>query len=217
MTAFNQPVVKSWSVFNQPASFYFSPCPKSIFTEPTSNNCPNRPLAIIYSEAFGDYWGEFLYIKGQRHPDFPWYRASWTRKPMRAFLGRVNLYALAPAGVMLAGLLFGLFRSIKYFRTASWTPPPPDLTAKTLVSLTALVTLLGYYWFLIRFPHSRGNTIKATYMFQFFLLVALMGGELLAWIKERSRLVFWLVAALLAAALIHNAPALVTRYCLWFY
>jgi len=215
-TAFNQPRAPEFALSNQPESFYLGVCRKHIFRDPVANYCSNQSLPILLSETFGDYWGEFLFIKAHRHLDYDWAGAAAAQANPPLYLGRANAFGLAFVSVFLAGLLLGLVRLPAQLKSLARSPSARS-AALAVIFLTAVFTLLGYSWFLIQYPSDRGNTIKATYMFQFFPLAALLGAEALMTLAQRARWLQRLSLGLLAIAALHNLPTLLTRYCLWFY
>ncbi len=83
---------------------------------------------------------------------------------------------------------------------------------RSLAMLAVLVSLAGYAWFLIRYPHPRGATIKATYILQVFPFAALLGADLLEWVRDRQRRAWSVLLFVLILVIGHNLPALVTHH-----
>ena len=71
-------------------------------------------------------------------------------------------------------------------------------------------------WFLIMYPDiDHGGTIKPTYMLHVFPFVAIMVGNLLHVIYQRSSTAYTIILGLLAIVFMHNLPAMITRYLAW--
>ncbi len=200
--AFNRDPAASFSVSNQNTDFYFNPALDQLFTEPTRPNFPNQVIPIFYSGIWGDYWCYFL-----AHRDNP--------EPMNSFLGRMNLAGLLPTALLLSGLVLG---GVALWQILIWTarnrePTTLSRYAPAFFFLIALVSALGYLWFLIRHPEVRGDTIKATYLLHVFPFLCFLSAELLDRIGERFGWLWWRLAiAVLAVIGLHNLPALVTRH-----
>jgi hypothetical protein len=179
---------------------------------------------------WGDYWMSFIvagrdsrdgsYLSGGalynaiRHEPEPGWLQSNHRAVARQ-LGRVNLVSLLPTAVLVAGLIFGAACPVRYLRGRGRRPVDPDapeegLAVCSLLFLIVAASALGYAWFLIMYP--RPDTIKAAYMLQVFPAVAILSGELLVRLRLRSPAAFRVLLALMGLAILHNAPALVTRY-----
>jgi hypothetical protein len=202
--AFNRDPAASFSLANQSTDFYLNPALDQLFSEPTRPNFPNQVIPVFYSEIWGDYWCYFL---AQR--DNP--------APMNRFLGRMNLAGLLPTALLLAGLVLGVSSLWQALVWAARNREPTTLAhaAPAFFFLIAIVSWLGYMWFLIKYPVARGDTIKATYLLYVFPFICVLSAELLDRIGERFGNRWWQVAiAVLAGIGLHNLPAMITRFYL---
>lgn len=210
---------------NQPREFYLGLGSEELFTDPVRPSFPNRLTPLFYTEMWGDYWCLFVvygkdartgaFVSGAklgeltaRRPPPEWLETN--RFEVNAYLARVNCLSLFPTALYLAGLLFGaahLWRFMRERETATGTAAP------SLCALLVACSLVGYLWFLIRFPNpGKGDTIKATYMLQIFPFVAVLSGAMLDALRRRSKRAYAAALALLTLIFAHNLPALITRY-----
>jgi hypothetical protein len=223
-TAFNREPSATFSLHNQPSSFYFGLAPKELFSRAVRPNFPNEFIPIFYSETWGDYWGFFaLFGQDTRKPNErrltgPWLSKYevWNGAPdwmatnyesMSAYLGRVNLVSLFPTLLALVALTFALREAI--------AKPSLDLQAnpQRLLLLITVFSFAGYFWFLIKYPvPEKGDTIKASYMLHVFPLIAVCVGLFLEKIQKRSRLIPRLIVFCFIAVAAHNIAAMITHY-----
>jgi hypothetical protein len=219
--AFNRFPAAHWSFQNQPAEFYIGTGNGRLFTDPVRPSFPNQMLPILYTETWGDYWGYFS-IYGRdpfRYLFGPEFEDALAKTPLAIetnrftfnnYLGRVNLVGLLPT--VLALLAFGraLVRLPAFPRRVG-----PVTVAEIVPIIAVLVTsvsVLGYGWFLVRFPSiGKGDTIKATYMLHIFAPLALLTADYLRRIPVPATglLVAW------AVLMMHNSLAVVTHYSWW--
>lgn len=223
---------QAFSFSNQPPSFYSKGFNNpDLYTSPTRGVFNNQFVPIFYSEIWGDYWGYWVFI---REPTLslpymanrPQVNMSFGPIDLRkfvplldadgnqitAFLGSVNLVSLFPTMLMAASALTGLYYVAKYLATSQTEQYP---AAYSFILFSLIFSFLGYMWFLIKYPLDRGATIKATYMIQMFMLLPVLGAEMLDNIRKTNRYVYVAVFLLLLLVFLHNFPALITRYW-WF-
>jgi hypothetical protein len=117
---------------------------------------------------------------------------------------------LLPTALALLALGRAVVRLPTFLRRVA-----PITLAETIPILALLViagSLLGYGWFLIRFPNlGKGDTIKATYLLHIFSLLAILTADYLRQIRVPSSglLIVWVML------MIHNSSAIVTHYVPW--
>lgn len=211
---------------NQPASFYFGLSINRLFSEPVRPGITNQLLPIFYSDIWGDYRSNFIVhgrdsrtgerLRGRQleealkqTPIPDWLVTN--RSAVAPYLGRVNLVSLLPSAFALAGLLLGVLHLWRLM----WHRVATDLTkALALCTLVVGSSLAGYMWFLIRYPPNldQGDAIKATYMLHIFPLVAIMVGNMLHVVHQKSAIAYTVILGLLGAVFVHNLPAMITRY-----
>ena len=119
---------------------------------------------------------------------------------------------ILPTLILLVGLALGVVDLFRFALSRRWEPSQATLG---FLALLVGITLVGYLWFLISFPKSNGNTIKASYILQVYPLAAILGAEALCRLRSSRPRGFRVVMALLGLALLHQLPALVTRYIIF--
>lgn len=233
-TAFNrQPM--SFSLANQPPSFYFGFDFNTLFLDPVRPTLRNQLWSILYADTWGDYWGYFLIVnkdaRSEQRGDGILYLSGaaleeayaaqpppeWlvTNRPtMSAFLGRVNRLALFPSLLFVLGMMLGVWGMAKF--TLQKNASLVD-SVRALFAIIIILSLMGYLWFLIRYPspETGGNTIKASYLLHLYPFLALLSGDMLHTAAERSRPVVGGMYLALVVVFFHNLPVLVTRYAQW--
>jgi len=223
--AFNRPGAPSFSLRNQPVSFYLGTGNGKLFRDPLRPSFPNQLVPQLYSETWGDYGGYFIWwgrrsadgglLTGkrvarllERHPAPAWLRTN--RDTIGPFLGRVNLVSLLPSALGLAGLAMGCISLLRF--TIRRVPAPEDGHHALLVLMVGAF-LAGYLWFLIMHPSpGAGDTIKATYVLHAFPLLAMLAAGFLDRVRVRSRMAQRLVLVGIGLVLLHNLPALFSRF-----
>jgi hypothetical protein len=208
-TAFNQER-QSFSFSNKPHSFYRSTglADQQLFKDPLRPRFDNQFLPSLYSDLWGDYWGFFVYIRDNSYLGSV---GLGNRTEMAPYLGRVNLAAVIPSLVFLGGALMGIGSLAK----AIFQPHKADYRVlfDSLLLLVMLFSFAGFLYFVITVPNAvQGDTVKATYMIQLFVLLPLLGAEFMDRIAPRFPRLHTLIAISLTLVFIHNLPAMVSRY-----
>ena len=200
---------RSFSFSNQPISFYRNLGISSflLFRTPTRTTFDNQFIPLFYSDTWGDYWGYFTFIRGD-----PLYRHLGNKAEITPYLGRVNAVSILPSLIFAVSMVMGLIYTIKSLTKKSGNV---ESILVVLLFLMVSISLIGYLWFLIKYPLPRGLTIKATYMIQIYLALALLGGILLEKIRLQKHFLYKVILGLLAVVIAHNLPAMITRYW-WF-
>ena len=224
LLAFNRASM-GFSLANQPWEFYLGTGNGRLFRRPVRPSFPNQAGPILYSEVWGDYWCYFLVwgwvpandqvLRGE-----PLQAALAERPPlaivtnspaMSAYLGRVNLVALIPTSVFLAGFLLGGWQLAR-LAVGRAAPAITDLGIALGFAVVA-ASFAGYAWFLVSYPNlGKGDTIKATYILHIFPFLALLGADILLRLRDRARRTFGVVTLVLVLAALHGVPTLFTRY-----
>ena len=210
MTAFNVEA-KSFSLSNQPFSFYRNSGFRDflLFKSPTRKTFDNQLFPLFYSEIWGDYWGFFIFIREKS----PFYAAFANKEQITPYLGRVNFVSLFPTALLFGGMLVGAKR---FFQTITKKLHKIDTIAFGFFFLAIAISLLGYAWFLIKYPvHPKGATIKATYMIQLFVILPFLAAEFLEFIRMKMPKMYNLFLFLLGGVFLHNLPAMISRYWWW--
>ena len=224
LTAFNLPPAP-FSLRNQPRDFYLGLGLRELFREPIRPSFANEILPTFYSDTWGDYWGFFtLVARDARTGRFlhsaaneacltaqtapPWCETN--RPRMAAYLARVNVVALLPTVIVLAGVVLAARR---LWRFAGERDPDRDTAALAFFLLVVLGSFAGYFVFLVRYTEiPRGGPIKPTYMLQVFPFLAVMAARALAEMHRRWPRAHRVVVVLLTLVWAHDLPAMITRH-----
>jgi hypothetical protein len=206
---------------SKPLSFYIGSGNGKLFIDPIRPNFIKQAIPILYSEMWGDYWAYFsVYMIDTRSNTYMGGRgletetleknlSKWAitnRFKFGPYLGRINLISILPTSLLIIGGIYGQVLAIQALRDSSDRQ-------KVLLGLTSnivTVTLLGYLWFVIRYPTGSGDTLKTTYILQIFPFLAIQTGMLIQ--KIRAKQIWYILALVLTIITIHNLPAMVTRF-----
>jgi hypothetical protein len=225
---FNRDPAGGLSFANQPPSFYLATGLQDfrLFKAPVRENFANQLFPIFYSDTWGDYWGFFSAAHNPEQLSL-YVDPGAGLSSIAAYLGRVNLVSTLVSLVLLFGVIAG-FRSLTAFLFQKFGPLKDK--QKLLFALIALIILLsavGYFWFVVSYPNElleltgldgstlvvqKGDTIKASYMIQVFVLLPLLFSSVLQSLRNRSTPLFYGLLILLAAIFLHNLPAVLTHY-----
>jgi len=228
IATYNVEPKEKFSFSNQPKKFYFDLAVDKLFTAPVRKSFPNQLFPIFYSETWGDYLCYFIVygrdVENRRfayglaldnvlsknpHPE--WLKTNYYT--IKRYLGRVNFFALFPSAIMLAGLIFGTIYSGKNIihKCSNET-----YKAFFLIQLVIVTSLAAYLYFLIMYPSPvKGDNIKATYMLHIFPFIAILAGDVVCRIKQKSAFWYKIILILLLFSTLHNAPVFFTRYTFW--
>ncbi len=160
---------------------------------------------------------------------------------MPAYLGRVCVVSIVPSVFLLSGLGFGLWQ-LKTWRTKQFpvsagcpgtvTPDPrphgdesrvSEYDAQTpepcggacvlpVIAMMTVTSLAGYVWFVWTYPNDHLDTVKASYMLQILPLLAISAAAMWCALRDRSPRFAKGVGICVLLVLLHNLPAMVTRY-----
>ncbi|HVU13501.1 MAG TPA: hypothetical protein VHD90_19615 [Phototrophicaceae bacterium] len=188
MLAFNRPA----DTAPKPITFFTGLGGSNLFTYPFSPGYDGQALPIFYTEIWGDYFGYF-YL--QRPVVAVRYPAS-----VLSYMGRVNALSLLPTLLLLIGLVYGIYRLIRSLAT---TLDDKALIVSLLTSVT-LISIVGFIWFLARYPSGDADTAKATYLLQIFPCLCLLTAVWLTVIRRRWPILFNVLVLLLIVVAVHN-------------
>lgn len=195
MIAFSrEPVYQNRFFFdNQSPEFYFGLGLHDLFWAPFRPDgdygnvgYANQVIPIMYSDTWGDYWGYFT-IRGP-------------------YPGRVMAMSLLPTAILAAGLVVGyayMFRYLMFWKKNV----DKKVIMFGLIHLILFWTMVGYGWFIIQYADpGKGAPIKGSYMLHVYPFLAFLGGEVLLYIKQRTKYVYPALIVLLSIVYIHNLP-----------
>lgn len=202
------------------------PSSANLFTDPVRPSLAGHLFPILYADIWGDYWGYFLVYSrntetGQYSDGVVFQKPSPGEQPpqnietnrytINRYLGIVNVVGLLPSVVFLAGLVYGLLLVLAFiFRRRIGDSD----RAGALLGMTAMATLIGYGWFLVRYQSltQGGDLIKSTYLLQVFPFLALLAGLLVERVRARWLGIWPATLILLSAVFFLDLPAMITHY-----
>lgn len=207
--AFNRDA-QPFSFSNQPATFYRNIGLKNLllFKAPVRGSFDNRLFPIFYSEMWGDYWGYFVFIQDR----FTLGRLGYgNSEQITPYLGRVNAASIFPSLILFGGVLTSAFSCAKLFR--SDPAEKSRLLFLAFLLLFLAISFLLYLYFLIVYPTlEQGDNIKATYMLHALIVLPFLGAVFLERLRQRKQLLYTVCVGLLGLVVVHNLPAMITRY-----
>jgi hypothetical protein len=176
----------------KPAAFFTGLGNGQLFTYPFAPAYDGQILPILYTETWGDYFG-FFYLP---RPTLSY------RVPSGAveYMSHVNMLSILPTFVLLGGLIYGLYRTMSLI-LAQATETGIGYSLCTCIILASVV---GFVWFLARYPSLDADTAKATYILQIFPLLCLLSAFLLDKFSQRWPRSFQVLMFLLAVVATHN-------------
>jgi hypothetical protein len=204
----------AFSFSNQPATFYRNTGLKDflLFKSPTRSTFDNQFFPVLYSDIWGDYWGHFVFIQDRSSLGEQGYG---NHDQVTPYLGRVNALSLFPSLIFLAGIVSSVF-SLRYLFHGSAEERGRSLFIAFL-SVYIFVSSLLYLYFLVIFPvPDQGDTIKATYILHVLIVLPFLGAEFLERLRVRSSTLYALNMGILGLVWVHNLPAMITRYRMFF-
>ncbi len=205
VTAFNRSPEGADSLLAvKPLEFYIGLGSGTLFSEPFRSARIAQIVPIFYTEMWGDYWGHFHLPSA----DFSVWTATPPALPL-SYMAQVNVVSLVPTVLLLVAAGFGVVQLYTWLSVRAYDLPR---AAYALCQLIIIASYAGYLWFLVRYPHSVGDTIKATYALHTFPLLALLGGAVLLNLRRWNTVFYGVVVLLLALVALHNLPMLVTQY-----
>lgn len=178
---------------------FFVGFPSDVFQTPHVPAYNYMSTAIFYSEIWGDYFGYFQLGQARN--------ASPAVDGLLAYAGRVNLVGLFPTLLLVAGLLNG----VVFIGRLLKEPHNTRTAAYALLGACSLATVVGFVWFLYRYPTPGGDTAKATYTLHLFPLLALLAAQVLMRIRARTQWGYWGVVSLLGIVSAYILPMMFTR------
>ena len=198
-TAFNMEPV-AFSFYNQPRSFYlpFESDSGMVFTKPIRPYFRNQFVPVLYSDLWGDYWGYFAFTS--RALDI-----GRNQLLIGDYLARVNIASLIPTLLMILGIKNSFSfskKSNKQYVTFF----------VSYVSISILVSFIGFLWFLISYPESSGDTNKATYIIHLFHLIGILSIIYLNKMKISNIKKYYSVLTLLVIVFFHNISAMMSHF-----
>jgi hypothetical protein len=197
-TSFNKDSL-GFSLGNQPLSFYlpFNDQITYLFTKPIRPYFSNQLFPIIYADLWGDYWGYFVFTS-------KFLDIGRNQMLIGDYLARVNILSLMPSIL----ILFGFYKFTKKNKQNPFI---------RYISLSVLISFLGFLWFLISYPElPTGDTIKATYWVQLFNLLIIPASMWLGGIKEMNYKSYISMIIFLIIVFIHNFSSYLSHFPLSF-
>lgn len=188
---------------------------------PVRDAFDNHPVWLFYSDTWGDYWRYYLVyardqkgrlvkpVLAERLIDSGKSKSS-NLSTMPEYLGRVCAVSIVPTACLLIGLGYGFYaaRRVRVRADGGSTFVLPAL------AFMVFATLLGYGWFVATYPNDHLDTVKASYPLQIFPLLAICASAMWCALHDRRPLFARMVGTAVLLVLLHNLPAMFTRYTL---
>jgi len=193
-TSFNKEPI-GFSFFNQPISFYIPNFSDILlmFTEPIRPNFSNQFLTILYSDFWGDYWGYFSFTSRNLEE-------GRNQLLIGEYLGRVNSFSIFAT-------VFFIFCFINFRKFHK------KIIFSRYITLSITISFFGYLWFLISYPElPTGDTIKATYMVQFFNLLLIPATIKLVNFRESKHVIYKPLIFYFTFILLHNFSSYLSHF-----
>ena len=165
-----------------------------LFTNPIRPNFNNQFFPILYSDTWGDYWGYFVFTSR-------YLEVGYNQLVVGQYLGRVNILSSFTTLIMLFGFI--------YKNSSNKNP-----ITISLLKIFVLFSFLGYLWFVISFPTTTGDTIKATYTVQMLNVLIILGSILIENVKNKK--IYFIVIVVLTFICIHNFSSFLSKFPLGF-
>jgi hypothetical protein len=182
-----------------------------LFRNPIRDEFSGELLPILYSETWGDYWGYFMHIKeNSSYGEFGYSN----EKTIGQYLGRVNAFALIPSLLFFLGVLSGMTSIGSADRQRRLTT---DWFFISFCILLCLFTISGYLWFVPRYFIITDLVIKATYIIQIFMPVWFLAAYFIEKVREKNRMAYYFIYALLSIVFLHNLSSYITRYNMFYF
>jgi hypothetical protein len=180
-----------------------------LFREPVRPKFTGSVLPVLYSETWGDYWGYFTFIKPNSSFGINGYETS---SAFISYLGRVNLVSVPTAVLLLAAVGFSLVEILRYAFGGRAQEPH-----EAFVYLVMLCMLGGFLWFIYSYVLASDRVLKTTYVLQGLVVLVIPAAALLEKLRAKWHLAYFMIMGLLAAILVHDFPAMVTHYSVFYF
>ena len=193
-TAFNLESL-GFSFKNKPKFFYI---PETIhlvelFKNPVRPHLSNQFLTSLYADTWGDYWGYFSFTS--QYLDI-----GRNQLNIGSYFGRVNLLSLFTTFVII------------YFYLKTKKQGESNNALISYINLSIIFTLVGYLWFVISYPEPSGDTVKATYILQFFYLAIFLASISLEKLKKEKIHIYNLIILSLLIIYIYNFQSYLSHF-----
>ncbi len=184
----------NFSIFNLPLSFYLPDFNQLtyVFSNPIRPNLDNQFLSILYSDLWGDYWGYFSFTS-------KFLQIGRQQATIGNYFGHVNLISVLSTFI----ILFFFIQTIKTHKESFLI---------NYIKLSVLFSLIGYLIFVISFPTTTGDTIKATYIIQMFHLLVFCAAISLEKLKNSNFKKYYFVIFILFATYFFNYQTFLSHF-----
>jgi len=144
------PATPLWD--RRPASFYIGTGLPEVMTNPVRPNFVNESVPTVYSDLWGDYFGYFAWTtnEGTAAP-------APETSAVRRQLVLQQLVGLLPSILSVLGIGLLIYQVTR--RRALAAHPE-----RLLVVLVAVLGLLGFLYFSVKYPSGDGDVLKAAYL-----------------------------------------------------
>jgi hypothetical protein len=192
-TKFNKDSL-GFNLTNKPTNFYFPSMEhlEILFTNPIRPYLNNQFLTTLYADLWGDYWGFFSFTS-------KYLNIGRNQLSIGSYLGNVNKLAVFSTFIILL------------FYILSNRNNKGEFVVK-YVSFSVLFSLFGYLWFVISYPESTGDTVKASYMIQIFHLIVFSASLYFESIKSKNKKLYNSLLATLFIIYLYNFQTYLSHF-----
>ena len=193
-TAFNLESL-GFSFKNKPQFFYI---PESIhfielFKNPTRPYLSNQFITSLYADTWGDYWGYFSFTS-------QYLDVGRNQLNIGSYFGKVNLLSLFTTSVIV------------YFYLKAKKQGKLNRIIISYINFSLIITIIGYLWFVISYPEPAGDTVKASYILQFFYLVIFLASIGLEQLKKENIFIYNLIIFSLLIIYLYNFQSYLSHF-----
>lgn len=188
-----------FSFFNQPVEFYIPNLDhiRYLFTKPIRPYLENQFITTLYADTWGDYWGYFTFTSR-------FLQIGRNQLEIGDYFARVNILSLVTTGI----ICFFCYKTYKNFK---------NLYIIRYTFLAMLSSILGFIFWIISFPVPDGDTIKSSYIIQFFNLAIFFASVSFYKLQFINKRLYIFLLSVLTFIFIHNFQTYLSHFPFNYY
>lgn len=166
----------------------------NIFVNPIRPVFNNQFFPIFYSDTWGDYWGYFVFTSR-------FLEIGKDQDIIGQILGRANLLNVFTTLL----IIIGFFYRYKFVR---------EKLTILFIRYSIIFSFIGFIWFVLNYPTSSGDTIKAVYFVQVLNLMIFLTAIFIDNIKNKR--IYSLIIISLTIIFVLNFPTYLSKFPIGF-